>query len=385
MPELRILISVTEVSGDVHAANLVTAIKRINPHTRFVGIGGERMQKAGVDVRSITVHMGTIGLLEGVKYYPSFLKIRSMMKKILLQERPHLLILIDSRDFNLSIARLAKTFAIPTVYYIAPPVWAWPDRKGKRVARTLERIIAIFPFEAEAYRECGAKVTFVGHPLLDMVKPSMNKEETYHKFGLDSDGFIVGLLPGSREQEINNLLPLMLSTARKVSKRLKNVQFLLPLSSPVFKDRIMRIVNKSDVSVKIVADGVYDVMNISHLLIISSGTATLEASFLGTPMVIVYKTLWSTWLIGTILIRLPYLGLPNILANKMIVPELLQFQAKPARLSNLVLQLLNHPQKLEKMRIELRKVVKKLGEPGAIHRAAEAVMEVASERSLKFE
>jgi len=376
--ELKILISVTEVSGDIHAANLVEAIKRINPGTEFVGIGGERMQKAGVDVRSITVHMGTIGVLEGVKYYPFFLKIRSMMKKILMEERPHLLVLIDSRDFNLSIARLAKKFDIPAVYYVAPPVWAWPDHKGKRVARTLDRIIAIFPFEAEIYRECGAKVAFVGHPLLDIVKPSMSKEEVYHKFSLNSGGFIIGLLPGSREQEINNLLPLMLSTAAEVSKRLKNVQFLLPLASSVFADRITRMVNKSEVSVKIVTDGVYEVMNISHLLITSSGTATLEASCLGTPMIIVYKTSLSTWLMGKILLKLPYIGFPNILANKMIVPELLQFQAKPDRLSNLVLELLNHPQKLETMRMGLRKVVKKLGEPGAIDRAAKVIMEVVS-------
>ena len=378
MSELKILISVTEVSGDMHAANLVKAIRRINPGTKFVGIGGERMQKAGVDIRSITTHMGTIGLLEGVKYYPSFLKVRSMMKKILLKERPHLLVLIDSRDFNLGIARLGKKFGIPAVYYIAPPVWAWPDHKGKRVARTLEKIIAIFPFEAEIYRECGAKVAFVGHPLLDIVKPNMSKEEVYHKFSLNSGGFIIGLLPGSREQEINNLLPLMLSTAAEVSKRLKNVQFLLPLASSVFADRIMRIVNKSEVSVKIVTDGVYEVMNISHLLITSSGTATLEASCLGTPMIIVYKTSLSTWLMGKILLKLPYIGFPNILANKMIVPELLQFQAKPDRLSNLVLELLNHPQKLETMRMGLRKVVKKLGEPGATDRAAKVIMEVVS-------
>ncbi len=378
MSELKILISVTEVSGDMHAANLVKAIRRINPGTKFVGIGGERMQKAGVDIRSITTHMGTIGLLEGVKYYPSFLKVRSMMKKILLKERPHLLVLIDSRDFNLGIARLGKKFGIPAVYYIAPPVWAWPDHKGKRVARTLEKIIAIFPFEAEIYRECGAKVAFVGHPLLDIVKPNMSKEEVYHKFSLNSGGFIIGLLPGSREQEINNLLPLMLSTAAKVSKRLKNVQFLLPLSSSVFKDRIMRTVNKSEVSVKIVTDGVYEVMNISHLLITSSGTATLEASCLGTPMIIVYKTSLSTWLMAKILLKLPYIGFPNILANEMIVPELLQFQVKPDRLSNLVLELLNHPQKLETMRMGLRKVVKKLGEPGAIDRAAKVIMEVVS-------
>ena len=378
MSELKIVISATEVSGDIHAANLVKAIKRINPQTKFIGIGGERMQKAGVDVRSITVHMGTIGLFEGIKYYPSFLKIRSMMKNILLKERPHLLILIDSRDFNLSIAKIAKKFSIPTVYYVAPPIWAWPDRKGKRIARTLERVIAIFPFEAEIYRECGAKVSFVGHPLLDIARSSMSKEEDYHKFGINPNGFIIGLLPGSREQEINNLLPLMLSTARRVSNRLKNVQFLLPLSSSIFKAKVMRMVNGSEVPVKIVTDGVYEVMNISHLLIISSGTATLEASCLGTPMIIVYKTFLSTWLIGKILVKLPYIGLPNILANKMIVPELLQFQAKPDRVSNLVLELLNHPQKLETMRRELKKVVKKLGGPGAVDRAAKVVLEIVS-------
>ena len=131
MSELKILISVTEVSGDMHAANLVKAIRRINPGTKFVGIGGERMQKAGVDIRSITTHMGTIGLLEGVKYYPSFLKVRSMMKKILLKERPHLLVLVDSRDFNLGIARLGKKFGIPAVYYIAPPIGPGLTTKGK--------------------------------------------------------------------------------------------------------------------------------------------------------------------------------------------------------------------------------------------------------------
>ncbi len=242
----------------------------------------------------------------------------------------------------------------------------------------MEKIIAIFTFEAEIYRECGAKVAFVGHPLLDIVKPNMSKEEVYHKFTLNSGGFIIGLLPGSREQEINNLLPLMLSTAAKVSKRLKNVQFLLPLASPVFTDRITRIVNKSEVPVKIVTDSVYEVMNISHLLITSSGTATLEASCLGTPMIIVYKTSLSTWLMAKILLKLPYIGFPNILANKMIVPELLQFQAKSDRLSNLVLELLNHPQKLETMRMGLRKVVKKLGEPGATDRAAKVIMKVVS-------
>ncbi len=378
MSAQKIMVSVTEVSGDLHAANLVQAIKKIDPGIEFVGIGGEKMEQAGVEIRAKTVHMGTVGIIEGVKYYFSFLKIESKIKRILKEEHPDLVILVDSRDFNLRLARLARKLNIPTVYYIAPPLWAWNDWQTKRAARNITKIIAIFSLEAEVYRKAGANVSLVGYPLVDLVEPSMSKEETLQKFGLDAARPIIGLFPGSRGHEITRLLPLMLKAASKLDKNLKDIQFLLAEASPVFHNEIARIVTRSKISIKTVSGNPYNLMNISDLLIITSGTATLEASLLGTPMIIVYKTSLSTWLIGQILIKLPYIGLPNIIAAKRIVPELVGFRLTVSHLANTALELLRDEEKLEQMRIELRKVAQKLGKPGAADRAARVVVEMVN-------
>jgi len=168
---LKIMLSATEVSGDLHAANLVKAIKRLCPETEFFGIGGEKMKEAGVEVRQFVTHMGTVGILEGVKFYPSFLKAKNEVGKILKEKNPDLLVLIDSRDFNTRLLPLAKNLGIPTVYYIAPQIWAFFDLKMRKIAKEFEKIITIFPFEDEAYRKIGADTVWVGHPLLDIVKP----------------------------------------------------------------------------------------------------------------------------------------------------------------------------------------------------------------------
>jgi len=381
---LKIMLSATEVSGDLQAASLVRAIKRLYPSTDFIGIGGERMQEAGVDVRAITVHMGTVGLLEGIKYYPSFLRVKSMVEKILKEEHPDIIVLIDSRDFNLRIIHLASRFKIPTVYYVAPPVWAWPDWKAKTMARSVTKIIAIFPFEVKLYERLGANVAFVGHPLVDLAKPEMSKEEVYRRFDLTPHKPIIGLLPGSREYEISKLLPVMLNAAHLLRENLGEVQFLLPIAASVFREKIIRMVERDTVPIKVIDNSIYDLMNISNLLITASGTATLEASCLNTPMIIVYKANFSTYLLGQILLRLPYVGLPNILAHKRIVPELLQFKATANRISNMALELLTDSQKSEKMRAELKGVVQKLGEPGAIDRAARVVIETLNSRGSKY-
>jgi len=378
MSNRKIMVSVTEVSGDLHAANLVQAVKKIDPRVEFVGIGGEKMERAGVQIRAKTVHMGTVGVIEGVKYYSSFLKIKSKVKRILKEERPDLVILVDSRDFNLRLARWAKKLAIPTIYYIAPPLWAWNDWQIKRAAINITKIIAIFSFEAEVYRKTGANVSFVGYPLVDLVKSSMSKEETLQELGLDGERPIIGLFPGSRGHEVTRLLPLMLKAASKLDKKLKGVQFLLAEASPVFHDKIARIVRESKIPIKFVFGDSYNLMNVSDLLISASGTTTLEASLLGTPMIIVYKTSLSTWLIGQILIKLPYIGLPNIVARKRIVPELVGFKLTANRLANVALDLLQSKKKLEQIRIELRKVAQKLGKPGAVDRAAKIVVEMVN-------
>jgi len=374
---LKIMLSATEVSGDMHGANLAKAIKKLRPEAYFIGIGGERMVAAGVDVKVFATHMGTIGIVEGLKYYPSFLKIKLKIEKLLKEEKPDLLILIDSRDFNLNLIGPAKRLGIPVVYYFAPPVWAWQDWRMMRAAKKIDRIIAIFPFEERIYKKVGADVLWVGHPLLDIVRPTMNKEKAYKKFAIDPSQPVVGLLPGSREYEINGLLPVMLGAAERLKRKMEKVQYFIPVAASFFQEKIAKMVERSEVRVKILNDNIYDIMNISSLLITASGTATLEAVCLDTPMVIIYKTHITTYILGKILLKIPYVGLPNILAGKKIVPELLQFKAKEEGLVDVVFDLLVNSEKLNKMRIELREVLKKLGSPGATERAAQAVLEVA--------
>jgi len=374
LPTRKILLTAAEISGDFHAANLVRAIKRIDADIEFVGTGGEKMRQAGVDVRATTVHMGTVGIWEGLRFYPSFLRIEKQIKRMLWEEPPNLLVLINSRDFNLRIARLAKKRGFRIIYYIAPPAWAWPDWATKRTVRDITEVIAIFPFEVELYRKAGANVTFVGHPLVGMARPTLSKGEAYQEFGLTPDYPIVGLLPGSRAYEIDSLLPVMLRTADEIRRSLKGIQFLLPVADSVFEKRIARIVKESGIDIKVINNNIYDVMNVSDLVITASGTATLEAACLRTPMIVVYKTSLTTWILGNILIKLPYVSLPNILAGRRIVPELLQFRVTPNRLANLALSLLEDSQELEEMKAELDKVTRKLGEPGAIERAARIVV-----------
>ncbi|UCG93539.1 MAG: lipid-A-disaccharide synthase, partial [Candidatus Aerophobus sp.] len=204
--------------------------------------------------------------------------------------------------------------------------------------------------------------------------PNLSKSEAYEKFGLSSSHPVIGLLPGSRAYEIDNLLPIMLRAAAKIKMSLKGVQFLLSVAASVFGEKISRMVRRSEIEVKVTNNNIYDLMSVSDLIITASGTATLEATCLATPMIVVYKTSLSTWILGHILVKFPYVSLPNILAGRRIVPELLQFRATPNRLANLALSLWGDCKKLEQMKIELNKVARKLGKPGAIERAARVVV-----------
>lgn len=375
MSRFQVFISAGEASGDLHAANLVRAVRKVSSEVRFIGLGGDKMKEAGVDLRAQTVHMGTVGFLEGIKFYPAFFNLLSMVKRILRKERPDLAVLVNSRDFNLRVAKLARKLGITTLYYVAPPVWAWNDWKKKTIAKTIDKIIAIFAFEAKVYQEAGANVELVGYPLLDLVKPSMSKEEAFSKLDLDPARPIIGFLPGSRGHEINQLLPIMLKSARKIKDEMHHVQFLLPVAAPVFQDRIVRQVKRSGLPIKVFSNNIYDLMNIADLLMVTSGTATLEAALLGTPMIIVYKTSLSTYLLGRILVKLPYIGLPNIIAERKIVPEFVGFRMRENKITDEALRLLNSPGERKKMREDLGELKKKLGEPGVLYRAARIVVE----------
>lgn len=240
----------------------------------------------------------------------------------------------------------------------------------------ITKVASVFPFEAEVYEEAGASVEFVGHPLLDIVKPSLEPEEFYQKYDLTPERPLIGLLPGSRKQEVQSLLPVLLASAKKIAAGKPEAQFVLPLAHTVAREKIENAIREENLAVKVIEGHTYELMKVSDIIVVSSGTATLEAACLGTPMVIIYKTSLSTWFLGNLLLKISHIGLPNIIAGREIVPELLQQQANPEKISSQVLELLAKPEKIRKMKEELTRVREKLGGPGAVKRVAQLVLDL---------
>ncbi|MBC7189817.1 lipid-A-disaccharide synthase [Candidatus Aerophobetes bacterium] len=381
---MKVMLSATEVSGDMHGANLVHAIRKFSPDSVFFGLGGEKMKEAGVELKAFTTHLGTVGIAEGVRFYPLFFKLFFKAKKVLQEERPDVLVLIDSRDFNVNLINPARKLNIPVVYYVAPPIWAFPDTRMKKMVDKINKVIAFFPFEADSYRKIGADVALVGHPLVDLVKVEKKREEICRELRLDPSLPIISLLPGSRIHEVKNLLPLMLSAAERLNHKLREVQYLLCVAASFLDEKIRSMLDKRNLRVRVVGKKVYEAMSVSDLVIASSGTATLEATCLEVPMIILYRTHILTYLLARMLIRVPYVGLPNLLAGEEIVPELLQFKLTEESLAEKVFELLETPEKREKIKNELKKVKEKLGPPGAMERAARVVLEVAVSKKRRY-
>jgi lipid-A-disaccharide synthase len=245
------------------------------------------------------------------------------------------------------------------------------------VAETVQKVAAIFPFEAEVYVEAGANVTFVGHPLLDIVKTTMNQEETREYFAASANSPVVLLLPGSRQQEITNLLPVMLEAGEKIVAQLPNCQFFLPVASTISQEMIQNIISRYKVNVILTKDRTYDLMNIATVAIAASGTVTLEASLLKLPTVIIYKTATLTYFLGKILVKIPYISLPNIIAGRKIVPELLQYAVTADNIANEVIPVLTTPAIHKAVVADLEEVRRKLGDEGAVHRVAQEILAVA--------
>jgi lipid-A-disaccharide synthase len=373
----KITLIAGEASGDLHGAHLVKSIQMQLPEAKFYGIGGVRMQEAGVDLFHDISQLGVTGAWEVLAKIHTIRKVFFQVIQALKTNRPDLLILIDYPDFNLRLARVARKLQIPIVYYISPQVWAWRRKRIYLIARLVSKMIVIFPFERELYEKAGVDVTWVGHPLVDHVKPGLTKTEFCNLYGLDLSAPIVGLLPGSRENEINRLYPVMRQATDLIAKENPQVQFILPLAPTVDERLLSRFDGQTPI--KIIKNRGYEAMNASDLLIVASGTVTVEAALLKVPMIITYKVSPLTYAIGKRLIRVPYIGMVNLVAEKQIAPELIQENATPERIAEEAIQLLNNPAKRASIREELSKVREKLGEPGASHRAARVVIEVMSD------
>ncbi|GMB01300.1 lipid-A-disaccharide synthase [Pelosinus sp. IPA-1] len=377
----KIMISVGEASGDLHGASVASALKTIQPDVEIFGMGGQAMQAAGVKIVYDIANLGVIGFVEVIKNLPRLFKLRDDLVELMEKERPDALVIIDYPDFNMRLAKIAKQKGIPVISYISPTVWAWRRGRAKEVAEIVEKVAAIFPFEADVYQEAGANVTFVGHPLLDIVKTTMTKEEAYPYFGANPERPIVLLLPGSRQQEILKLLPDMLAAGEKIAERVQGTQFFLPVASTISREMLHNIIAEYKIPVVLTEKNTYDLMNIADVAIAASGTVTLEAALLKLPTVIIYRVATLTYLLGKLLIKIPYISLPNIIAGRKVVPELLQHAVTAENIANEVLPILSDPKVKSEMLIDLLEVGQKLGELGAVERVAREILAVAKRPS----
>jgi lipid-A-disaccharide synthase len=381
MSSKKIMLVAGEVSGDLHGAHLVEAIHRIAPEVQFFGVGGEGLAREGMKLLYHAHSLAVVGITEALLKLRPILKAFQGLKESLDHEKPDLLILIDFPDFNLRLAKIAHRRGIPILYYISPQVWAWRPKRIKLIARLVKKMVVLFPFEVPLYEAAGVDVEWVGHPLLDIVKPTLPQEVAFQQFGLDPKRRTIGLLPGSRKHEVEKLLPPLLASAHLLQKEIPRLQFIIPLAPGISRATLSPWTGNISIPLKVVEGWTYDVMNLSELLITASGTATLEGAILGKPMVIVYKVSLPSYWIGKRLVRVDHIGLVNLVAGREIVPELIQKDVNPQRIAEEALRILKDPILRQRITESMAAVRQNLGEPGAAQRAARIVCSMLHEVS----
>jgi lipid-A-disaccharide synthase len=364
-----------EASGDIHGAHLVKAIRTLNRELDFFGIGGNALRQAGVRVGVDNSQIAVVGVSEAFLKLKILLNALRVAKEGLRRIRPALLIVIDFPDFNLRVATAAKKIGVPVMYYISPQVWAWRIGRVRKIKKVVDHMVVIFPFEVAFYKKWHVPVTFVGHPLVDNMTSSTSREK---KEDLKGDSLLIGLLPGSRNDEIKRLLPTMVQVADILSRQLPGIRFAIPVASSVDRALVETIVEAGASRFLILSDRLQDVLDEAALVITASGTVTLEAAIAGTPMIIVYKLSRLSYWLGTRLIRVKHIGLANLVAGRSVVPELIQHEASAKRIALQALQMLRDEKGLAEIRRQLRQVAQGLGTPGASKRAAEVAMTLLS-------
>ena len=377
MSNPRIMIVAGEASGDMHGANLANALRKIEPDVSICGMGGTAMAGAGVEILYDAARMAVVGIIEVISHFSDIRAARQTLYSELLENRPDLLILIDYPGFNLMLAEKAKKLGIPIFYYISPQVWAWHASRVKKIRRLVDRMAVILPFEKEFYLKRGMEVDFVGHPLLDSVRCNLTRDEFLAKYDIPANATIVGLLPGSRKKEIASLLPTYLEAAQKLAEGHDELVFLLPLA-PSLNRAILDEHGLADcmVQVKVIDSDRYEMMAACDAVIAASGTVTLELAILNTPMVVAYRTSPLTCWLARKLVDVKFVSLVNLIADREVVPELLQEDVSAERLAAQIAPLLFAPKVIASMRQGLADVRKLLGGPGASERAARIAFEI---------
>jgi lipid-A-disaccharide synthase len=393
----QILVVAGEASGDDHAARLVAAMREFRPNLEFLGVGGEEMRAQGVRILTPAAELAVVGLMEVAGHLPAIWKALRGIGRVLKTARPDLVILVDFPDFNFWVARLAKYYRVPVLYYISPQVWAWRTYRVRTLARLTDRLVVIFPFEADFYRAQGVTVDYVGHPFRETLPPLTDRRTFLLGHNLDPEALTIALLPGSRAGEIERHLPAMLKAASLIHRSIPQTQFILPLASTAPEGLVTKLVAERDGEqptsavrapagtpaphIKIIPGQAYQALGAAHAAVVASGTATVEAALAGVPTVIVYRVSPLTFALARRLVRVEHMGMANLLAGERVFPELLQDDFTPERLAHEVLSLIRDPGRMKAVRRGLATVIRRLGGPGASARAARVAVELMDSKN----
>ena len=386
MPALnspRIMIVAGEASGDMHGARLIAALKEQAPGARICGIGGPELTRQGVEILYDASRLAVVGIVEVISHFRFIREAMHALEKRLREQPPSLLILIDYPDFNLILAKKAKRLGIPVFYYISPQVWAWRSGRVKTIKKLVDRMGVILPFEQEFYRKFGMNVDFVGHPLMDAVQPTRSREDFLHSLGIAPESTVIGILPGSRKREIAGMLPVFLAAAKRMQEQMTpKPVFVLPLA-PTLSEEDLRANGLADagVEVRVVRENRYDLMGACSAVMAASGTVSLELAILNVPMVISYRVSPLTYFLGRRLIKVQYASLVNLVADREVVPELLQDEAVPEKIAQATMRLIENQAERTRMLAGLAEVRERLGGPGASERSARLALNLARSAS----
>lgn len=376
---MRVMISAGEASGDIHAGAVAAALKQIDSSIEVFGMGGECLRAAGGEVVFDIKDHSVMGFVEVVKKLPDILRLKRDFVQLMRERKPDVFMTIDYPDFNMRVAKIAHEMGIPVLSFIPPSAWVWRKGRAKKVAGFADKVACIFPFEYEVYKEAGANAEFVGHPLVDIVKPSMTRAEAEAWAGKDSSKKLILLMPGSRLMEIEKTLPTLLEAGKLLQKQRPEVQFVLPRAGTIPLELLESKIKASGLEVRITEGHNYDLFSIADLALATSGTVTLEAALCGLGSVIVYRAAALTFFIAKLFVKIPHIGLPNIVAGRQVMPELLQDDFTPARVAEEAMKLLEEPRNAELHR-DIAEVKERLGAPGAVQRVAELIIRMTEDK-----
>jgi lipid-A-disaccharide synthase len=369
----RVMIIAGEASGDLHGSGVVRELKRIDQSIDVYGVGGDRMKREGMSLVYHIRELGFMGFVEVLKHLPFIKTMERTLEQVVKYKRPDVLVLIDYPGFNLRFAAIAKRYGVKIVYYISPQVWAWHKSRVKKMRGLVDKMLVIFPFEVDFYKKEGIDAEFVGHPLMEVLEVQLDEQNFRKRYGFEGNREIIALFPGSRLQEIENIFPSMLQAAKGIAREM-DMDVGVGVA-PTLEEQFFRTFYSVE-GIHLVKGATYELMHYGKFALVTSGTATLETACFATPMFVVYRTSWLTYLIGRLLVRVKNIGLVNIVAGKSVVPEFIQHRATAKNLKKIALEFLKDPAKLADMKSELAKIRGMLGSLGASRTVAEHIVQM---------